>query len=89
MGKGYFESVSTGRAHQAPEQCVRLNSPFAALEGLLSPQFCTMGCLHAAPGALHGCSHPVQPCAEGSRCLCEMEITALLIYKAPLRYQND
>lgn len=44
--------------------------------------------------SVHCCWSPVQLqsiCAalEGSCCLCETEITALLIYKAHLRYQDD
>lgn len=64
MGKGYLESTlaeGLGGAHQVPERHVRLNPSLAALEGLLSPRFCTMGCLHVAAGAFHGCSRPVQP----------------------------
>lgn len=91
VGKGYLESTlveGLGRSQQVLEQRVRLNPPLAALEGVFFPSV-----LHNGMSA-RCCRSLVQlqsSCAalEGSRCLCEMEITALLIYKALLRYQDD
>lgn len=64
MGKACLESTvveGLGGTHQGLEQCVKLNPSLVALKRLFPFRFCTAGCLHAAAGAMCGCSHPMQP----------------------------